>query len=97
MVGRFTRGLAGAIVATGGGTIGQNGLTMIKRRSHRQPRGVAMAEFAGVTGGRMIAGFARGAAGAIVTACITTTTGKLIVIEVHLPPIAGAGVAGVAG
>ena len=96
MVERFAGGLTDPVMASGGGAIGQNGLPMIERHAYRQPIRVAMTEFTGVAGGRMVTGFAGGATGAIVATGIAAAAGKLAVIEVHLLPIAGAGVAGLA-
>ena len=95
MVAGFTGRLTGSVVTATGGAIGQDGLTVIKRRGYRQPRRVAMTEFTGVAGGRMGAGFAGGRTGAIMTTRVVAAAGKLTVIESHLQPIAGAGMAAI--
>ena len=93
MVAGFTQRLTGPVVTAAGGAIGQDGLTVVKRRRYRQPRRVAMTRLTGVAGGRMGTGFAGGAAGAIMTTRVAAAAGKLTVIDHHLQPIAGAGMA----
>ena len=95
MIARFAGGLTGSVVTAAGSAIGQDGLAVIKRRGYRQPRRVAMTELTGVAGGRMGAGLAGGGTSAIVTTRVTAAAGKLTVIDHHLQPIAGAGMAAI--